>query len=918
MALHPFDPITPAEIQLAVKILEAAFPGVSLRYKKIDVNEPLKKEVVPYIEAERLGKALPAAPTRLLQVLFHRLDNGAFYKALLNAGTRSVVYAKQLPKEVQGPVDADELIEIEQLCLSHPAVQAEIAKMQLPQGVTVCNDPWIYGTDDPKETRRLFQCYMYVVTTDHPQNNHYSTPCKFSPVFDALTRELVRMDYLPGGVDTQVSETQPWKTVETIQYAHDLLTEPLRTDLKPYIVQQPEGPSFHVQGNLVSWQKWKFRVGFNTREGLVIYNTTYDGRNVFYRLSVSEMTVPYGDPRAPYHRKQAFDVGDVGFGITANQLSLGCDCLGYIKYFDGYRSDSKGNPVQLKNVICLHEQDNGLQHKHTNYRTGAATVVRNRQLVVQMICTVSNYEYIFAFIFDQAANIELEVRATGILSTVPFDNEKFGTTVPWGTNVGPGVMAPFHQHMFSFRIDPAIDGFKNTVYYEDSVPMPEDENNPYLVGYTTEQTVLRTSGSANTSVERHRVFKIRNDACINPITYKPVAYKLQTAPSQMLLAGNRSFGYKRAEFATKPIWVTKYQDDELFAAGEFTNQSKQSEGVEKWVQRNDPVENEDLVLWHTFGLTHNPRVEDFPVMPVERVSVMLKPDGFFTKNPALDVPASTQSFNRSTLHPEPAACCAPAKVKLRKDAVSYELICSGSTERRGRLIWAYLNEDISEDLLLECQLLLLSFATGIQDAATWPDYSCFASNQTGNTLFLAIGVAGLANNAYSFPNIGMSLGMFIAGGLLVGQLGNLFGVRRRLWLLLSSVIQTVLVVVGLIVQYTLPVKQEGPAALGVIACLAFSSGAQVAMSRSLKITEITTAMATAAYVDVVVDPGLLRVHNRPRTRRVLFLVMLTAGCFVGAFAQRAVNSSFALLWCAVGKAVVTVSLLWNKRLEKTC
>lgn len=100
-ALHPFDPITPGEIQLAVKILEAAFPGVSLRYKKIDVNEPLKREVVPYIEAERLGKPLPTAPTRLLQVLFHRLDNGAFYKALLNAGTRSVVYAKQLPKDVQ-------------------------------------------------------------------------------------------------------------------------------------------------------------------------------------------------------------------------------------------------------------------------------------------------------------------------------------------------------------------------------------------------------------------------------------------------------------------------------------------------------------------------------------------------------------------------------------------------------------------------------------------------------------------------------------------------------------------------------------------------------------------------------------------------------------------------------------------------
>ncbi|KAH8432763.1 copper amine oxidase [Aspergillus melleus] len=664
---HPFDGITPAEIQLATKILEAAFPGVNLRYKKIDIQEPTKKEVVPFIEAERLGKPLPPRPARLLQVLFHRLDTGVFFKALLNAGTRSILYAKELPKEIQGPVDADEMVEIEAMCLQHPAVKAEVAKLQLPAGMTVCNDPWIYGTDDPKEHRRLFQCYMYIVATDHPQNNHYSVPCKFSPVFDGITRELVRIDYLPGGPDFQTTETQPWKPVETIQYAHDLLQEPLRTDLKPYIVQQPQGASFTVKDNLVSWQKWKFRVGFNSREGLVIHNLTYDQRNVFYRLSVSEMTVPYGDPRAPYHRKQAFDVGDVGFGITANQLSLGCDCLGHIKYFDGYRADAKGNPVLLKNVICLHEQDNGLQYKHTNYRTGAATVVRNRQLVVQMICTVANYEYIFAFIFDQAANIELEVRATGILSTVPFDNHTFGATVPWGTNVGPGVMAPYHQHMFSFRMDPALDGFHNTVYYEDSVPMPEDENNPYNVGYTTEQTVLKTSGTANTSVERHRVFKIRNDSHINPITYKPIAYKLQTSPAQMLLASPRSYGVKRAGFATKPIWVTKYQDGELYAAGEFTNQSKESQGVEKWVARKDSVENEDVVLWHTFGLTHNPRIEDFPVMPMERVSVMLRPDGFFTKNPALDVPPSNQAFNQSTLHPEPArACCAPGSDRTVK------------------------------------------------------------------------------------------------------------------------------------------------------------------------------------------------------------------------------------------------------------
>ncbi|PGG95795.1 primary-amine oxidase [Blastomyces parvus] len=668
MATHPFDPIRPDEVSLAAKILQASFPGVSLRFKVIDVQEPIKRDVVPYLEAERLGTPLPAKPARIIQSLFHRLDTKAFLKALVNLDTKAVITVKELPKDVQGPGDVDEIIEIEQLCLKHPAVLAEIEKLKLPPGLIVLNDPWIYGTDDENETRRLFQCYMYVAETNHAQANHYSLPLSFSPVFDCLTHELVRIDRLPTGTDHSTAQTSPWKPVKAVEYAHDLLKEPLRTDLKPYIVQQPEGPSFSVNGNKIHWQKWDFRIGFNYKEGLVLYGVTYDKRNLFYRLAINEMTVPYGDPRAPYHRKQAFDAGDVGFGITANTLSLGCDCLGHIKYFNGCRADSKGNPVTLENVVCLHEQDAGLQHKHTNYRTGEATVVRNRQLVVQIICTVSNYEYIFAWIFDQAGGIELEVRATGILSTMPIDNAD-GTTVPWGTNVGPGVMAAFHQHIFSMRIDPSIDGYDNTVIYQDSVPMPDDPvTNPYGVGYVTETTVLDKSGTAETNVEKHRVFKIRNDNVINPISRKPVAYKLQSLPSQMMLMSPRSFNRKRAQFATKPIWVTKYQDGELYAAGEFTNQSKKSSGVEEWTRRNDKTENTDVVLWHTFGLTHNPRPEDFPIMPVERISIALKPDGFFEKNPALDVPPSNQAFNRSQLHDE----------KARGDSVT-SCPCPGAT-----------------------------------------------------------------------------------------------------------------------------------------------------------------------------------------------------------------------------------------------
>lgn len=98
---HPFDPISPEEIKLAVRILEATFPGVPLRYKRIDINEPIKKEILPYIEAERLRRPLPSPPARLIYALFHRLDTGAFYKAVLNAGSHTIVYAKELPREVQ-------------------------------------------------------------------------------------------------------------------------------------------------------------------------------------------------------------------------------------------------------------------------------------------------------------------------------------------------------------------------------------------------------------------------------------------------------------------------------------------------------------------------------------------------------------------------------------------------------------------------------------------------------------------------------------------------------------------------------------------------------------------------------------------------------------------------------------------------
>lgn len=278
--------------------------------------------------------------------------------------------------------------------------------------------------------------------------------------------------------------------------------------------------------------------------------------------------------------------------------------------------------MKLPNVVCCHEQDDGILWKHTNFRTQNAVVTRSRILVLQTIITVSNYEYIFAFNFGQDASIHYEVRATGILSTVPSEVEP-NENVPYGTRVAPGVLAPYHQHLFSLRMDPAIDGHANTLVVEESKALAVDDpavHNDYVVGYVTESRYIDQEGGHDLDFTKNRVFKIVNENKINPVTKTSVGFKLLPAYSQMLLADPRSYHAKRSEFAQHAVWVTQYEDNELFPAGKYTMQSSGGEGIASAIARRNasgnalPIRNSDIVVWHTFGSTHNPRIEDWPVM----------------------------------------------------------------------------------------------------------------------------------------------------------------------------------------------------------------------------------------------------------------------------------------------------------------
>ncbi|KAK5169750.1 uncharacterized protein LTR77_005728 [Saxophila tyrrhenica] len=651
---HPLMSLSIDETTQARDIILDAHPGASIYFRIVSLLEPPKAELTAFLDAEHSGRLTSSTPrpARLAEVKYDAIERGSkvpvYQEAWVDIDGKKVVQHELIDTEFHASLTFPEFNTFVEVCEKSPVFQQKIKEFQLPPGFEVIIEPWPYGgLDAADENRRFFQGLIFAAdaSKDNKDTNFYSFPLPIIPIMDWANKEIIRIDELAtGGTnDGFTSKTHKAGVLDHCQsseYVPELLKGGTRKDLKPLNVTQPEGPSFAVSGdNLIEWQKWRFRVTFNAREGAVIHDVHYDGRSILYRLAFSEMSVPYADPRPPFHRKQAFDFGDGGLGHCANNLQLGCDCLGVIKYLDGVIVNADGKGEKAPNVICIHEQDNGINWKHTNWRTGRAVVTRRRELVVQFIITLANYEYVFAFKFDQAGGICVEARATGIVSVVNIDP---GKTADWGNVVGPGVLAQNHQHSFCLRIDPAIDGHKNTVSYEESLPMQiNPQTNPNGNRYEVRKTPITTSTGLDIDPLAGRTFKIQNLDIKNPISGKPVGYKIQPPATQKLLAAPNSIQYNRALFAQHHIWVTKYRDHELYAAGRYTLQSrKEKGGVSDMVKRNEGTVQEDVVVWNVFTLTHNPRVEDWPVMPVEVSQVNIFPSDFFNANPSIDVPSS--------------------------------------------------------------------------------------------------------------------------------------------------------------------------------------------------------------------------------------------------------------------------------------
>jgi primary-amine oxidase len=623
---HPLDRLSEEEIRSARRLIDGhGLLSRTTRFALMALEEPAKQDVLAFRPGDPID--------RRIRALLLDAATGAT-RSVVASLTRGVIdtdVAVDPAVDGQAPVLLEDLMAVDEIVKADAGWRAAMARRGITEFDLVRPCPLSAGNFDlpGEQGRRLLRVLSFVA--NRPEDHCWAHPIDGVVAYvDLIERTVVRL------IDDAVLPIP----AEEGNFDDPGYTGPPRTSLKPIEISQPEGPSFRVDGDLVHWENWSFRVGFDPREGLVLHQIGFrDGdrdRPLIYRASIAEMVVPYADPSPVRFWQNYFDAGEYLLGHQVNTLELGCDCLGEIHYFDAVLADGDGEPEHRPNAICMHEEDYGVLWKHTDLFTDAQETRRQRRLVISFFVTVGNYDYGFYWYLYLDGTIQLEVKATGVVFTSAY---RPGTA--YASELAPGLGAPYHQHLFNARLDVMLDGVTNTVEELDVRRVPAGPDNPYGNAFTRTATRLTHEGEAARTADAAlgRVWRISNPASTNRFG-RPVGYLLRPETQPTLLADDSSSIARRAAFATRHLWVTRYHPAERYPAGDQVNQHPGGGGLPAFVAQDRDIDGQDIVLWHTFGSTHFPRLEDWPVMPVETCGFTLKPAGFFDRNPTLDVPAS--------------------------------------------------------------------------------------------------------------------------------------------------------------------------------------------------------------------------------------------------------------------------------------
>lgn len=629
-AAHPLDPLSREEIAATREVLRSAGKlHETTRFASIDLDEPAKAEVLAFHGGN--------FPRRAFAILYERATNST-WEAWVDLRAGRLDSWKQVAG-AQPPFLNEDYFLVQKIVRSDPRWRAAMAKRGISDLENVQLDPWTTGNFGwPEEDgKRIFRAVAFY--KGHA-SNAYARPVEgLVATVDVSAMKVIKL-----------TDTGVVPVAKASADFDEKSAAPLRGE-KALRIDQPGGPGFTVEGNEVRWQKWRFRYGFHPREGLVLYTVGYEDagrvRSILYRGSLSEMVVPYADPGTAWYFRNAFDEGEYGLGRMTGSLEPLTDAPANARFLDVYLNDDAGAPVLLERAAALYERDGGLLWKHLDPGTGVNQSRRARELVLTWIATVGNYDYGFNWIFHQDGRLEMEVDLTGIMETKGTGAEKEIGHRAHGNGslaqkVAENVLAVNHQHFFNFRLDVDIDSpGGNRVVEMNTESVPPGPLNPQKNAFVMRETSLPTEKQAqrNLNLAANRCWEVLNPSRENALG-EPVGYIFMPGENAIPYADPQSSVRRRAGFLNAQFWVTPYRREERYAAGDYINQNPGGEGLAKWTLADRSVEDTDVVVWYTLGVTHIPRPEDWPVMPVHRAGFQLMPAGFFSRNPALDVPHS--------------------------------------------------------------------------------------------------------------------------------------------------------------------------------------------------------------------------------------------------------------------------------------
>jgi primary-amine oxidase len=622
---HPLDPLTEDEIRTAIQIARSDPRLASAGFPTITLREPPKGDVLAWQRGQPFTR----------QAALQAMTADRVYELTVDLRGRRLESVSERAG-VEPSLTLSELTSVS-VTLENQEFRAGLEKRGITDVTKVFCAPFSAGYygDPSHEGKRLVKVGCF--DTRRSTTNMFGWPIeRLYALVDLRARAVVSVsDY---GI-VPIAEDD----LNFTEAASVLLREPRR----PTLLSQPNGPNFQIEGHEVTWGKWRFHLRLDPRVGTVISLARWDDavaeRSVLYQGYLSEMFVPYMDAEYGWQTRTYFDTGEYGAGVSASPLQAGVDCPTTASFLPAVFGTDRGEPFTTPNALCVFERSSGEPiWRHYEGLNQSYEGRANVELVVRMAAAIGNYDYLFDWVFNDAAEIQARVGATGIdaLKGVAARHMRDSTAVAdtrYGTLVAPNLVAVHHDHYFNFRLDLDIDGPVNTFNHDvyRSVALPADSARRSI--YVVEPQLAATERSAqlDTHLAPSRMRVINEDRA-NRVG-NPVSYEVLAVNHARLLIDPEDWPARRASFLRHDVWVTPYVPEERYAGGDYIFASKGDDGLAVWAGRDRAIRREDIVVWVNIGMHHLTRAEDVPLMPMIWHSFTLRPHNFFGRNPAIDL-----------------------------------------------------------------------------------------------------------------------------------------------------------------------------------------------------------------------------------------------------------------------------------------